>query len=73
MQSHTVGTQERSQETGNDSRRKRPFQREDRYHQASIKEKKGREGEEKREDTTSSTVAGEDRKALDTTEEKTAG
>lgn len=59
-----MGTQERSQETGNDSRRKRPFQkREDRYHQASIKEKRGmREWErEKKEDTTSSKVAGKDK------------
>lgn len=32
---------EKSQETGNDSRRKRQFQREERYHQASIKERTG--------------------------------
>ena len=37
---HKVGTQRRSKETGNDSRGKRPFQREDRCH--SIKEKSGR-------------------------------
>lgn len=64
---HTHTTQERSQETGNDSRRKSLLQREDRYQQASIREKRGGRGR------TSSRAAGNHRTALDTTEEKTAG
>lgn len=56
-----MGTQKRSQEAGNDSIRKRASQREERSHRASMKEKE--------EHTTSR--AAEDRKALDTTEERT--
>lgn len=43
---HTVGTQERSLETGNDSGRKRLFQRVERYHQIFVIVRKGREEKE---------------------------
>lgn len=59
---HTVGTQESSSETGNDSRWKKLFQREEIYHQVSIVERT----EEKRKDMTSNYRKREE--ALDTIE-----